>query len=69
MYHLFYDDDFDEFFYIKKTLFYNPKKIDYYKIYTISSNTCNFILTNKNEIQNAINKNNKLLRHLFLREN
>ena len=69
MYHLFYDDDFDEIFYIKKTLFNNPKKKDYYKIYTISSNTCTFILTHKNEIQNAINKNNNLLKHLFLREN
>ena len=69
MYHLFYDDDFDEIFYIKKTLFNNPKKIDFYKIYSLSSNTYTFIVINRNKIQNAINKNNNLLRHLFSRQN
>jgi len=69
MYHLFYDDDFDEIFYIKKTLFNESKKINYYKIYSISSNTCTFILTHQNEIQRAIIKNKNLLMHLFLREN
>lgn len=61
-----FEDDFDE----PVTSYFNEsKKIDYYKIYSISSNTCTFILTHQNEIQRAINKNKNLLMHLFLREN
>ena len=61
-----FEDDFDE----PVTSYFNePKKIDYYKIYSISSNTCTFILIHQNEIQRAINKNKNLLMHLFLREN
>jgi hypothetical protein len=51
-----FEDDFDE---PTRSSFNNTKKIDYYKSYSLSSNTYTYIVINKNIIQNAINNNNK----------
>ena len=62
--------DYDDiFFYYPYSSFITSRKIDYYKIYSLSTNTYTYIVINRHNIQNAINKNNNLLKHLFSRQN
>lgn len=67
-----YDEELDSLFYDiyehKYSLFSEPKKINYYKIFILSHNTTTFILTHKNEIQNILKNNKNILKHIFEKE-
>ena len=52
----------------KKSLFNVPKKINYYKIFSLSNNTFTFILTHRNEINHIYSTNKNLLKHIFDKE-
>lgn len=70
--YLAYDEELDSLFYDinehKYSLFNEPKKINYYKIFTLSHNTTTFILTHRDEIQYILKNNKKLLKHIFEKE-
>jgi hypothetical protein len=70
--YLAYNEELDSLFYDiyehKYSLFNEPKKINYYKIFTLSHNTTTFILTHRDEIQYLLKNNKKLLKHIFEKE-
>ena len=67
-----YYDEFDNLFeYIyqeKYSLFTEPKKINYYRIFSLSHNTTSFLLTHREEIQYIYNNKKHLLKHIFDKE-
>lgn len=63
-----FDSLFDDIYEHKYSLFSEPKKINYYKIFTLSHNTTTFILTHKNEIQYILKNNKNILKHIFEKE-
>lgn len=67
-----YDDEFDTLFediyQHKYSLFIEPKKINYYRIFSLSHNTTSFILTHREEIQYLLINNKKILKHIFDKE-
>ena len=67
--YLEYNEELDSLFYDiyehKYSLFNEPKKINYYKIFTLSHNTTTFILTHRDEIQYLLKNNKKLLKNNF----
>jgi len=47
------------------SLFNEPRKINYYKVFSLSHNTYTFLLNNRRTIETLIKNNRNILQHLF----